>query len=211
MTFGATNLYYTIDPPSSLTAEEIEEAEYLPELYNGEYYGSYTVEYHADTGRYYMLYDLGKDLTKQFMINGATTGFMEIYGAMGSYNIVMTLDYEHIIQLADIDYQSLSGDAYVYGSDMQYYAGNLADLNETDMARDAVEDLGLSTMMVNYYYSATSANAPLAQRTMYSHSFTVTPTESTNAYTVADSRYRLAYFDVTTKVYGYDPSGGENL
>lgn len=211
MTFGATNLYYTIDPPSSLTAEEIEEAEYLPELYNGEYYGSYTVEYHADTGRYYMLYDLGKDLTKQFMINGATTGFMEIYGAMGSYNIVMTLDYEHIIQLADIDYQSLSGDAYVYGSDMQYYAGNLADLNETDMARDAVEDLGLSTMMVNYYYSATSANAPLAQRTMYSHSFTVTPTESTNAYTVADSRYRIAYFDVTTKVYGHDPSGGENL
>lgn len=211
MTFGATNLYYTIDPPSSLTAEEIEAAEYLPELYNGEYYGSYTVEYHADTGRYYMLYALGKDLTKQFMISGATTGFMEIYGAMGSYNIVMTLDYEHIVQLADIDYQSLSGDAYVYGSDMQYYAGNLADLNETDMARDAVEDLGLSTMMVNYYYSAASANAPLAQRTMYSHSFTVMPSESTNAYTVADSRYRIAYFDVTTKVYGYDPSGGENL
>ena len=211
MTFGATNLYYTIDPPPSLTAEEIEEAEYLPELYNGEYYGGYTVEYHADTGRYYMLYDLGKDLTKQFMISGATTGFMEIYDAMGSYNIVMTLDYEHIVQLADIDYQSLSGDAYVYGNDMQYYAGTLDDLNETGIASDAAEDLGLSTMMVNYYYSAASANAPLAQRTMYSHSFTVTPTESTNAYTVADSRYRLAYFDVTTKVYGYDPSEGENL
>ena len=158
-----------------------------------------------------MLYELGNDLTKQFMISGATTGFMEIYGAMGSYNIVMTLDYEHIVQLADIDYQSLSGDAYVYGSDMQYYAGNLSDLNERDMARDAVEELGLSTMMVNYYYSAVSATAPLAQRTMYSHSFTVTPTESTNAYTVADSRYRLAYFDVTTKVYGYNPSEGENL
>ena len=211
MTFGATNLYYTIDPPSSLTAEEIESSEYLPALYNGEYYGSYTVEYHAESGRYYMLYELGNDLTKQFMISGATTGFMEIYGAMGSYNIVMTLDYEHIVQLADIDYQSLSGDAYVYGSDMQYYAGNLSDLNERDMARDAVEELGLSTMMVNYYYSAVSATAPLAQRTMYSHSFTVTPTESTNAYTVADSRYRLAYFDVTTKVYGYNPSEGENL
>lgn len=211
MTFAATQLYYTIDPPDSITSEQIEEAEYLPELYNGEYYGSYTVEYHADTGRYYMLYDIGKDLTKQFVISGATTGYMEIGDAGGSYNVIMTLDYEYIIQLADIDYEALSGDSYVYGNELQYYAGDLSDLNEMNLTYDAVEDLGLSTMMVNFYYSASSASAPLSQRTMYSHSFTVTPTVSTNAYTVAESRYRIAYFNVTTNIYGYDPSCGENL
>ncbi len=200
MTFGPTKLYYSIDPPDDLTAAEIANAEYLPELYNGGYYGSYTVEYHSDSGKYYMIYDIGKDLTKQFVVNGATTGFMEVMMGMGSYNVIMTIDYDHIVQLSSIDYTPLSGDSYDYGEPMQYYAGDLADLNDTDMSKGASEELGLSTEMINYYYTSSSSG-----KKMYSHSYTVTPNSSTNAYTVADSRYRIARFDTTTKIYGYNP------
>lgn len=64
---------------------------YLPNAYDAGYYGVFSMEFHADTGRYYAIYDLGDDLTTELMIAGAATGFMEVGMAMGQTDMIMTL------------------------------------------------------------------------------------------------------------------------
>lgn len=209
MTFAPTQLYYTVTVPES-DGETIS-ADYFAEYYNGEKYGVYSVEFHADTGRYYQIFDLGGSFKRQFMIRGATTGFMEQAFAMGAYNSVMSIDYEHIVKISEIDYTPLSGEHYCYGDSVQYYAGKLADLNAQNVAKSAVEQGGVADSMINLFYSAVAADAPTSARTMHSFRMTVTPTTATNTDTVKDSRYKVANFNVRYSVYGYEPQDGKNL
>ena len=167
------------------------------------------MECHADTGRYYEIYDLGDDRTTAMMSAGAETGFMEGGMAMGKTDMIMTLDYEHTVRLASIDFTPLEGDAYSIGDEFAYYPGSNSDLSEHDLDYAAMENYGLSIDIANYYYTASSIDASKYSRTMYSHKITVTPTAATNADTVANSRYKIAEFTTNTKIYGYD--GSSNL
>lgn len=196
-------LYYGITRPDGLGAEKAE-AEYMPEFYSGEYYGDFSMEFHADTGRHYYIFDLGNSVKKEFMLMGATSGFMEIMGAMGYMNLIMYVDYDHIIKVADIDYQALSGTAYEYASKLQYYPGSVTDLNERDLTYDATNEYGVSADLFAYYFSCGSLSDPVSARTMYSHRVTITPTPSTNAVQVKDARYKIAKFNVVNEIYGYD-------
>ena len=207
MTFAPMQLYYYISAEEY--GENKVEAEYLPNAYDAGYYGVFSMEFHADTGRYYAIYDLGDDLTTELMIAGAATGFMEVGMAMGQTDMIMTLDYEHIVRLASIDFTPLEGDAYSVGDEFAYYPGSNSDLSEHDLDYAAMENYGLSIDIANYYYTASSIDASIYSRTMYSHKITVTPTAATNADTVANSRYKIAEFTTNTKIYGYD--GSSNL
>ncbi len=206
MTYSLIQLYFGID--YDFSSGEVVESNYYPETYNADYYGDFITEFHADSGKYYAIYDLNEDLTKQIMFMGAVTGFMEVAGAMGQMNMVMTLDYEHIVKLAYVDYEPLVEDAFMLGDEFVYYPGELEDLQD-DTAYETASEYGVSQDLVNFYYSASSQNESVYSRTLYSHRITVTPKASANAQTVAQSRYKPVAFDTRTEIFGYD--GKANL
>lgn len=208
MTFVPVQLYFGVD---TAAYDDKVEADYYPSVYHGDYYGEYSVEFHADTGKLYNIFDLGNDIKKEMMVMCAVTGFMEMANGMGYYNQILTIDYEHIVRLAEVDYQALEGDAYEYGTEMQYYPGNLSDLNDKNISYDATTEYGVSTQMINFFYSAVGAGDAYSSRTIHSSKITVSPTAETNAVSVADSRYAVAHFTVNAAVYGYDASSGKNL
>lgn len=180
-------------------------SDYYPETYRAGYYKEYSVEFHADTGSCYSVIDLGDSLRKGLVLSGSPTGFMEIAVDMGEVHSLLTLDYEHIVKLTSIDYKPLEGESFVAREEIQYYPGDLDDLNGRGKTFDATEEYGLSTRMINYFFTASGLNTSYQSRTAYNSRITVSPTAATNAQTVADSRYNIAYFSVSGEIFGYDP------
>ncbi len=131
---------------------------------------------------------------------------MEVAVDLGEMHTLMTIDYEHIVKLTTIDYEPLEGDAFIAEEEIQYYPGDIDDLNERGKTFDATEEYGLSTRMINYFFTATGLNSSYQSRTAYDSRITVAPTASTNAQTVANSRYNIAYFSVSSEIFGYDPT-----
>lgn len=191
------------------------ESDYYPETYNAGRYKEYSVEFHAETGNCYSIIDLGDNLQTALVLSGSPTGFMEVAVDLGEMHTLMTIDYEHIVKLTTIDYEPLEGDAFIAEEEIQYYPGDIDDLNERGKTFDATEEYGLSTRMINYFFTATGLNSSYQSRTAYDSRITVAPTPSTNAQTVADSRYDIAYFSVSSEIFGYDPTvaaeSGEKL
>ena len=60
MTFMPVQLYYNVD--TSEYGEEEVTSEYYPETYHAGQYGDFVIEFNAETGRSYAIYDLGSDL-----------------------------------------------------------------------------------------------------------------------------------------------------
>lgn len=203
-TFMPWQVCYEVDVSAFNGASSVE-SDYYPETYNAGYYKQYSVEFHADTGSCYSIVDLGGNLQTGLVLSGSPTGFMEIAVDLGEVHTLLTLDYEHIVKLTSIDYEPLEGDAFVAQEEMQYYPGELSDLNERGKTFDATEELGLSTRMINYFFTATGLNSSYQTRTAYDSRITVSPTEATNSQTVADSRYNIARFNVSGEIIGYDP------
>lgn len=182
------------------------ESDYYPETYNAGRYKEYSVEFHAETGNCYSIIDLGDNLRTALVLSGSPTGFMEVAIDLGEMHTLMTIDYEHIVKLTSIDYEPLEGDAFIAEEEIQYYPGDIDDLNERGKTFDATEEYGLSTRMINYFFTATGLNSSYQSRTAYDSRITVAPTASTNAQTVANSRYNIAYFSVSSEIFGYDPT-----
>lgn len=209
MSLIPVGLYYEIQSPPE--GNDYVNSDYYPGLYEGLYYGDYAVEYHADTGKFYNIYDLGDSVDKTLMIMGGVTGFMEVAMGMSYSNQILSIDYEHLIKLSSVDYEPLTGDCYQFQSDMQYYPGYVNDLNEKGLAYDIAHEYGMSSELYNFFFSAENLAADTSKRTQYSSRITVKPTASTNAQTVADSRYRMAHFDVNAQIFGYKYDSGETL
>lgn len=182
------------------------ESDYYPETYNAGYYKEFSLEFHAETGNCYSVVDLGTNLQTALVFSGSPTGFMETTVNLGEVHTLMTIDYEHIVKLTSIDYEPLEGDAFIAEEEIQYYPGDIDDLNERGKTFDATEEYGLSTRMINYFFTATGLNSSYQSRTAYDSRITVAPTASTNAQTVANSRYNIAYFSVSSEIFGYDPT-----
>lgn len=181
------------------------ESEYYPLTYEAGNYKEYSVEFHADTGNCYSVIDLGDNIQTALVLSGSPTGFMELAVNLGNVSTLLTLDYEHIVKLTSIDYTPLEGDAFVSVEQIQFYPGDSDDLNKRGKTFDATEEYGLSTRMVNYFFTASGLNSSYQSRTAYDSRITVTPSASTNSQTVADSRYDIAYFSVSNEIFGYDP------
>lgn len=209
MALTPVQLYYGIANPPVGNSEVA--SDYFPETYGGEYYGNFAIEYHADTGKFYNIFDLGSDLTKEYVVMNGFTGFMEVAMGMGYQNQILTIDESSIIRLAEVDYTPLEGDAYQYETNMQYYPGSISDINEKGLAYDAMLKYGLSTNMINFYFTTEDLSLPEASRKQFSSRITVTPTVGTNAKPVSEQRYEMAYFNVNAEVFGYDVTSGENL
>lgn len=182
------------------------ESEYYPETYQAKKYVDYTVEFHTDDYKIYSIIDLGTDFKRQFGVMYAVSGFMEVAGGMGSGVQILYMDYDHIIKLSDdaVDYRPLEGDSYSFETADSFYPGSYADLNQKNLTYAQTLQNGLSTRMINFWYSASGADAPYPSRKVYNSRITFRPTDETNARNVADARYEVAHFRVSTDVYGYD-------
>ena len=215
--FAPIQLYYSMD--SSSYGNDKVDSDYYPATYKGSGYGTYTAEFHADTGKYYAIYDFGNDLKQEKMVMGGITGFMEAASAMGASNQILSLDYNHIVKISDEEAakeyvpldETESGQAYRFEETMQYYPGNKKDLNERNITYDAIKKYGIGTHLYNFFYSMTDSSVSYTKRNIYSSRITVSPTADTRAQNVADSRYSLAHFSVNTEIFGYDYERGENL
>ena len=139
------------------------------------------------------------------------SGSMEYTGGMGWVDLIVTLDLDHVLRLAEIDYAPLEGDAYTYAADLQFYAGNMGDLDEYNLTYGAVEEYGLATDYINFFWSAASASASYSQRTVHSSRITFSPQADTAGIATKDARYRIAHFNTVAEVFGYDPTGKDML
>ncbi len=182
------------------------ESSYYPETYKAKKYVDYSVEFHTDDYKIYSIIDLGTNFKREFGILYSVSGFMEVAGGMGSGLQILYMDYDHIIRLSDenVDYRELSGDSYSFEASGSFYPGNDSDLNDKNLTYDETLKNGLSTKMVNFWYSASDANAPYESRRVYNSKITFRPTDETNAQNISDARYEIAHFDVQTNIYGYD-------
>ena len=186
------------------------ESNYYPETYKAKKYVDYSVEFHTDDYKIYSIIDLGTNFKREFGILYSVSGFMEVAGGMGSGLQVLYMDYDHIIRLSDenVDYRELSGDSYSFEASGSFYPGNASDLNDKNLTYDETLKNGLSTRMVNFWYSATDTNAPYESRKVYNSKITFRPTDETNAKNISDARYEIAHFDIQTNIYGYDAEAG---
>lgn len=211
----SANFYYrmsTFMPVNACFGIDISEYEgqggiasdYFPETYHADYYRDLTVEFNAETGNMYYIIDLGNNLNQALVLSGSPTGFMEISVDIGEVHQVLTLDTNHVVRITEIAYEPITGDYFTYEEEFQYYPGALSDLNSRGLTYDATEQMGLSTSLINYFYTATSANSEYTARTAYSSRITYSATDATNARSVADSRYQIAYLTATMQIYGYD-------
>ncbi len=182
------------------------ESGYYPETYRAGKYVDYSVEFHTDDYKIYSIIDLGTDFRREFGVMYSVSGFMEVAGGMGSGLQILYMDYDHIIRLSEenVDYRALSGDSYSFETAGSFYPGSYSDLNDKNLTYAETEKNGLSTRMMNFWYSASDANAPYAARTVYNSRITFRPTDETNAKNVADARYEIAHFNIQTSIYGYD-------
>ena len=182
------------------------ESNYYPETYKAKKYVDYSVEFHTDDYKIYSIIDLGTNFKREFGILYSVSGFMEVAGGMGSGLQILYMDCDHIIRLSDenVDYHELSGNSYSFEASGSFYPGNASDLNDKNLTYDETLKNGLSTKMVNFWYSATDANAPYESRKVYNSKITFRPTDETNAKNISDARYEIAHFDIQTNIYGYD-------
>ena len=186
------------------------ESNYYPETYEAKKYVDYSVEFHTDDYKIYSIIDLGTNFKREFGILYSVSGFMEVAGGMGSGLQILYMDYDHIIRLSDenVDYHELSGDSYSFEASGSFYPGNYSNLNDKNLTYDETLKNGLSTKMVNFWYSASDANAPYESRKVYNSKITFRPTDETNAKNISDARYEIAHFDIQTNIYGYDAEAG---
>lgn len=166
-------------------------------------YNPVTVEYHADTGRMYYVFEIGKTVKQDLYVNYAVTGFMEMMFNYGARTIQMDIDYTHITRLSSLDYAPLQGDAYKYRTETVDYGNNSPDRNRNMYS--AMQEYGMTTPMINFFYTAPSADAELSERTMFSHRITYTPLDADEP--ASQLTYSTVHYDTEIYVYGYGGTG----
>lgn len=216
VSFAPVQLYYDMD--ASAFGYATIESDYYPATYNGTSYGEYVAEFHADTGKYYSIYDFGTDLTQEKMIMGGITGYMEVASSMGAANQILSIDYKHLVKLSEdevrADYVPLTENtqsAYAYSEKMQYYPGDKSDLTERNLTYNAVKQYGMGTHLIDFFFSAQQMPSAYTDRKVHSSRITITPDKETAATIVSEARYSVAHFNVDALVYDYDEARDGSL
>lgn len=173
--------YYTVDEAGSASA-----------------YKPMQIEYHADTGRYYYVYDLGDNVKQDIVFCFVIGGPMQYLLHYGSSEMTLTVGYDQLIAVSDTGYTPLSGDAYCYSESFTTITSDDYSASEYNI----IEDYGTSVPFINFFYS-TAAGA----NTMYSHTITITPADGV----ASASDTQTATFSFSASIYGYDPTAGSTL
>lgn len=164
-------------------------------------YKSTEIEFHADTGRYYFIFDLGTDVKQDIAFTFVIGGPMQVTFHMGSSEMILDIDYSTMTKITEVDYSPLSGDFYHYTD--SFSAVTTAGLSISDY--EYINSYGTSAPYINFFYSA--YNEDDSNRKMYSHRITISPD---NNITSAEDLH-IGTFNMDISIYGYDVKSGENL
>lgn len=167
----------------------------------GSVYGELTVEFNADTGRLYNIFELGNDVQKNLYVTYAITGPMEPEFHYGARTLMIEIDYSHMIRVTDIDYISIDGDYYQYTDSFVRHGENSPARSSNAYA--AMSEYGLSYDMVNFYFMANDLSDQYEERTQLSSRITYTPVTNSNV-PATDLTYSTTQFVAKTQIYGYD-------
>lgn len=197
--------YFLTDADNVLTAEQAEDNTlFVPALFDAKEYGTLTYEFHADTGKYYYTFDLGDTLDQDIILFGGSTGAMEqMFNFPFSYRR-LCINYDSIVRITDWDYTQLSGDSYTYRNEAPYYAGYIAnDFADDNTIYNLLKNYSYAVRMVNMFFASTDGGETGEKN--FDTKMTVAPTAQTVAAgNIADSRYKMAYFDLTYQAFGYN-------
>lgn len=160
-----------------------------------------TIEFHADTGRYYFIFDLGTSVKQDILFTFVIGGPMQIIFHMGSSEMGMDIDYNSMIKVSDIGYEPLCGDSFRYEDSFSVVGS--AGLTSGD--HDFLMKYGASVPFINFFFSGNSLGDE--DRQMFSHRITITPQNDT----VSADQLSVEIFDMSVSIFGYDPSAGKNL
>lgn len=163
-------------------------------------YKAIEIEYHADTGRYYYVFDLGSELKQDLVFSYVVGGPMQVLYKMGIREMTLTIEYGAMVKIDSAEYEPLAGDCYVYEDT---FAGADSELVESEY--DVLTAYGTYVSYINFFYSA--ADSEDTARTMYSHKIAIAPTNSADLATDV----AIAAFSRNVRIYGYNVSSGGEL
>lgn len=201
MTFTTINNFYDIGMEKSRSKEKFAKDGYFPSIYDGGSYGNLTMEYNSKTNKFYYIFDLGTSLNRDFMFSMFVSGFMENNLKFGNLKGKMTLDYENMVKLAQIDYERLSGDSFNFRKEFIDYPGDTGDLAYAGSAEIYLNKYGLKRDYYNFFYSINKG-----QKKVHSHRITIKPERVFN---LAKARYQISSFSSNFEIFDYD--GTANL
>ena len=197
--------YFLTDADNVLTAEQAEDNTlFIPALLDAKEYGTLTYEFHANTGKYYYTFDLGDSLDKDIVLFGGSTGAMEqMFNFPFSYRR-LCINYDSMVRVTDWDYTPVEGDSYTYRSEAPYYAGYISnDFADDNTIYNLLQNYSYAVRMVNMFFASTDGGETGDKN--FDTKMTVAPTAQTVAAgNISDSRYKIAYFDLTYQAFGYD-------
>ena len=199
MTFSTINSFYDIDSKKAKAPGIIENKPYLPEYFEAGKYGNLTAEYHADTRKFYYTFDLGTRLDRDIIFSIMVSGFMENVLKFGSLHMKMTIDYDHMVKLASIDYEPLKGDSFHFRKEFIDYQGSNIDLENSGTSEMYLQKYGASRDYYNFFYSIADG-----QRKIHSHKITFRPDRLID---LKNGRYQVSSFSSEHEIYGYDGTG----
>ena len=197
--------YFLTDADNVLTAEQSEDTTlFVPALLDAKEYGTLSYEFHADTGKYYYTFDLGDTLDQDIILFGGSTGAMEqMFNFPFSYRR-LCINYDSMVRVTDWDYTPVEGDSYTYRSEAPYYAGYISnDFADDNTIYNLLQNYSYAVRMVNMFFASTDGGETGDKN--FDTKMTVAPTAQTVAAgNISDSRYKIAYFDLTYQAFGYD-------
>ena len=181
------------------------------ENYDAGHYYPMRLEFHKDEKTYYHIFELGNELKKNYMLVNTVTGMMELMTqAYGRNNVIMTVDFDHILRIneRDVEYKPLTGDAYEYSYTASYYPGQASDFVDSQTVYEYTTDYGISDYNINYFYSGRTVNDSISYDNLYDFSIDITPYQTTSEMVIKDSRYQIAHFYLNADIYGYTHEKG---
>lgn len=204
--FARDICYFKFDQKIVATKEMIDE-EYettdWASFFKADQFGDLTYEFHADSGKYYYVFDLGDKANVDLLLVGASTGAMTEMFNMGPSYKRLVIDYSSMIKLSDIDYKELDGDTYsTYTTEPFYLSSDIKSLTGNTIY-NAEMQYDFANRLVNFFYSSTSGENVVK---LHDTKMTITPTSTTKAKSIIENKGNIFTFNAYLDCYDYDPT-----
>ena len=204
--------YYTFNNKIVATDEMVDEDNYSLtdwcSFFKADKFGDLTYEFHADTGKYYYVFDLGDTADVDLLLVGASTGAMTEMFNMGPTYKRLVIDYSSMVKLSEIDYKPLEGDTTsTFDTEAFYFSTDVSSLTGNTIY-NAEMNYDFANRLINTFYSSISGEDV---NKLHSTRMVIKPTDSTNLKSIVDSKGEVFTFMATYDCYDYDEKIGYPL
>lgn len=204
--FARDICYFKFNQKIVATKEMVEEQYETTDwakFFEADQFGDLTYEFHADTGKYYYVFDLGDKANVDLLLVGASTGAMTEMFNMGPTYKRLVIDYSSMIKLSEIDYKELDDDTYsTYTTEPFYLSSDIKSLTGNTIY-NAEMQYDFANRLVNFFYSSTSGENVVK---LHNTKMTITPTTATKSKSIVESKGNIFTFNAYIDCYNYDPT-----